>query len=453
MAIGEWRIPGSDGVGIPGTLRDGEHGRLVVETAGTLALRAEDSLTGEVAEHAVVYGVQDGVEYTLCDCLEMVTKLREFGVRQSVTGELHPQLVFVGSYLESGASTRWSEFHLEVNGLTHWLRGGGIRSAGHPRKRQALIYTPPAVLTTELPPATLEIRRGLNTSWSGPRAEMVEQALIVLTLRGSASFWDAWKDILVRIDSFFRFISGGSMSISAICARRAGADSNDWYQIRGTGMTSAPTDRFLTPDYFLIDHRRLGQRALELLGSWIAEERRSAIDIVVGLLDDSPKYQEVRFLTLMAAFEAFHRSFLDHTEIPEDEHRQRCAEVLATAGQHRGWIAERLAGSNEPRFKVRLSEVLEMAGEWTLPLVGDMKQFVARVGNTRNYLVHQDPAGRRRAETDPVRLYWMDRALSVSLELAIGLQLGLTTEEMRSQLRMNRRYLSTREHLARHPLF
>lgn len=454
MAIGSWWIPGSGEVGVPGTLGDGEHGRLVVETAGTLALRADDSLTGEVAEHAAVYGVQDGVEYTLCDCMEMVRNLREFGVRQSVTAELHPQLVFVGPHLESGASTRWSQFHLEVNGLTHWLQGGGIRPAGRPGHRQALVYTPPDHPVVDLTAGRLEIWRGLTTRNSGAKSEMTEKALIVLELREPASFWNAWKDVIVRLDSFFRFTSGGLMAVSAISAQPDGSDGHTWYEIRGTGMTAPTIDTSLAPDHFLIDHRRLGQRALELLVNWVAEEQRSAIDIVVGLLDDSPKYQEVRFLTIMAAFEAFHRSFLDHPDIPPDEHRLRRDAVLQSVpDEYRDWVQSRLINSNQPNFKMRLTEVLEMADEWTVPLAGDVQRFVSRVGNTRNYFVHQDPEGRRSAETDPERLYWTNRVLSVSLELAIGLQFGLTADEMRSQLRMNRRYLSAREHLQKHPLF
>ena len=214
-----------------------------------------------------------------------------------------------------------------------------------------------------------------------------------------------------------------------------------------------PTSAFITVDAFLVDHRRLEGRAIELLSAWITDERREALDVLLSLVDQRPKYIQVHFLLLMSATEAFHREFLNHPDVSPEEHaRRREGALSGCPPEHKAWLSSRLI-SNEPSFKTRLAEILGSVSDWIDPLVGDRDEFVTKVGNTRNYLVHQDPDGQRRAETDVVRLYWICRVLTLALKFAIVRELGLSAEELTQQLRMNANYGYAREHLQKEPLY
>ena len=112
---------------------------------------------------------------------------------------------------------------------------------------------------------------------------------------------------------------------------------------------------------------------------------------------------ERHFLNLVQALEAFHRLTRNNKILPKEEHDKKMASIIANVPeQHKEWIKEKLAFSNEPSLHERLEDLLTPDSDGASPKhVGkyysifkfrdkEKIQLIRDLKNTRNYNTHFD---------------------------------------------------------------
>jgi len=79
-------------------------------------------------------------------------------------------------------------------------------------------------------------------------------------------------------------------------------------------------------------------------------------------------------------------------ELPEEEHAKRLEEIIKAApSQHKEWLKNKLAYSNEPSLRKRLKEIFnEIRDVIPKEIFPDEEYFIGKVVDTRNYLTHYD---------------------------------------------------------------
>ncbi|MFJ6389089.1 HEPN domain-containing protein [Streptomyces sp. NPDC091972] len=168
---------------------------------------------------------------------------------------------------------------------------------------------------------------------------------------------------------------------------------------------------------FLLHLDEIG--GLPAIGRWLdfLRDRR----IVLGLALSSryrAMYVENKFFNAVSSAETLHRMEFPNHVMPTADYKEfRDLLVGYVPEEHRRWLKEQLAFSNEPRLRGRIKELAEFCG---LPAVleCDADQWARAVTNTRNRMVHHDDRKGPRASN--AQFYWMSESLQLLVLLCLA---------------------------------
>jgi len=171
-----------------------------------------------------------------------------------------------------------------------------------------------------------------------------------------------------------------------------------------------------------------------LLNNWFtkAEKLQPAVDWYLLTRYTPRMHEDIAFLCLVHAIEAYHRRNKANEKIPAEEHQRRLAAVKASAPQeHRRWLLSKLAYSNEPSLRNRLEALLHELG----PIVSNFtipEQFIEDVVTKRNYLVHSPPE--RADKVLKKETYRLSESIEFLLGACILTELGMGAQAVTSVL-------------------
>lgn len=117
---------------------------------------------------------------------------------------------------------------------------------------------------------------------------------------------------------------------------------------------------------------------------------------VINLLFDSylriEKPIENQFLDIAFAIESYHRRNRNNKIISSAKHRTRLSEITSTIPkQHKNWLNDKLAFSNEPSFHDRIGALINELSDHSVNYFAQGSlQFIRDVKNNRNYYTHYD---------------------------------------------------------------
>ena len=101
--------------------------------------------------------------------------------------------------------------------------------------------------------------------------------------------------------------------------------------------------------------------------------------------------------------------------------------MATVSAEHRKWLSEKLAYSNEMTLRSRLRKLVEQAGEVLAPWAPDAagkKRFIGNVCQVRNDLTHQTP-GQVESSLNFDTLFSLTQALTVLMQTLLLDELGL----------------------------
>jgi len=207
-----------------------------------------------------------------------------------------------------------------------------------------------------------------------------------------------------------------------------------------------PSARGVKPWEMLFTFGEARDRIAEVLGAWLDHHDllEPVFALYFGTLYNPSLYLEQRFTAYAQAIETYDRRRRPTAkERDPAEHKELIREILnAVPEQHRTWLKNELAFSNDLALADRLKHVLSACQNVTARIVGDegVTAFVRLVKNTRNYYTHWDPAGKRKAATEPRDLYRLTLQLRTILETVFLLELDFECERIEAVLQRARRF-------------
>lgn len=154
------------------------------------------------------------------------------------------------------------------------------------------------------------------------------------------------------------------------------------------------------------------------------------IDLYMLLHARSSPPMQNAFLFLAQALEVYHASSarFNPVETPRAKHKSRVKAILDSApAEHKDWLKEKLAYSNQKTLATRLGEILDLNADESRKLTAGIEDFPAKVRHTRNYYTHYDPKLRKTAKiAKGPELIHITYALDALLEISLLKELGIT---------------------------
>jgi len=182
-----------------------------------------------------------------------------------------------------------------------------------------------------------------------------------------------------------------------------------------------------------------------MVDRWLARSEQGALasNVYFGSqLLVSPAV-DVKFLAVVQALESYHRSvgtgvYMDQEEFDKAIQQATLPDVFQ--GDHRQSLKNCLKYGNEHSLRKRLTDMLgrlpEAVQMW---VAGDVRRFVNRIVDTRNYLTHYDHDAQRHAY-DGGDLFVAAERLRVLLVANFLLDLGIGDEKLPDVLERSKEF-------------
>jgi hypothetical protein len=192
----------------------------------------------------------------------------------------------------------------------------------------------------------------------------------------------------------------------------------------------------------LLTYQDLKETWPKVVARWY--EVANSLDAVCNLFFSTRyarAFLEPTFLNLVQAVEVYDRRRHPNQSIPEEQHLERLSAVVGAAPEeHREWLRDRLAWSNEPSLRTRLKRTLGPVEIVVRPMVESVPWLIDRVVDTRNYYTHYDPSLEARAARG-ADLVHLNDLLGVVIESLFLVELGLSATHVASLLAIKPHYL------------
>lgn len=205
-------------------------------------------------------------------------------------------------------------------------------------------------------------------------------------------------------------------------------------------------DVLLSPDklLFSLQDKVVSERFSEIIERWLNNtdiaELGDVFHLFFGVLYDPDLSQEIEFLNIAFAAELYHRKRFSNEVLPKSEYKARVKSIVDSAPEeHREWLKNALSFSNEPLFRDRIDQLVEITKDVVSPLFSDKDYFVNKVKDTRHYRVHNDRRLEKKAAKN-AELFWITKALSYLVRTCLLMELGLTSQDCFELFSKNREY-------------
>lgn len=449
---GFWWLPSNLENQIPGTLKLSSSGKINLELMGSFPNRVEQNLRFHT--HPIILGVTKGKLITLHECrgTEPGFSMPGFGSQ-----EYRASTAFIGAHFTEPSEMRFHKVSVEYSYLPDWYgvsspSGDFVVGDDGIIRGYQLDYTYPPETRVTTAQATISIR---NT-WSR-RGNPLEQ-----TISQSASMWIETQEELILSEWNSRFIHPiqnflslatnqpnylKNIEVYSNYGTRPALDSNvQQYPIKVVFHKSYSEKKQEKP--LLIEDMLFSFQDLDDFGKiiekWleISNELDSVCNLFFSIRYSPEMYLENQFLNVSQALESYHRRRMRNEELPKAEHEKRLEEIMAQAPKEYGeWLEQRLGYSNEPNFRKRIKEIVDMGSDVIVPLIGKKKDFVNKVYNTRNYYTHYDLSLKESAVKGS-ELYWVIQSLSFLIQVCFLKDLGFSSEKRTKLICRNEQYQS-----------
>ncbi len=425
-AQGAWRLPDTE-QWLPGTLRYRPGEEIQLDLFGAPAITEEQPLGR--AHWDIILGVTtNGTPVTLRECVQLNLSIGKGGIPQS---SFRATWAIFGSHFPTDDSVRFKWLSGSYAYLDQFVGVTGLSLERSELTSTQISFRQPDGRELEVD-ASLRVRFGFSFHLvPSPFAARIEQTTWVTAERTAAANLD---DLLVQLGHVQNLVGlAAGKFATPLQINGLPEQSSEWERRRSTQVVFVPRpaegddDTDITSLFTLSD---LEPDIGDALERWFAAADlvKPTFDLYFSTLSIPFIYAENQFLSLAQAAESFHRRRFPIGEVSAEEHESRVAAVLAAVPvEHRKWLAQKLAYSNEPNLRSRLKALLQPHPALRKALRG--ASFVNRVVDTRNYLTHYDERSRKNA-AEGVRLHWLVEKLRIVVEMCLLTELGLSSSRI-----------------------
>lgn len=408
---------------------------------------------GSTSEYELIFGLANGKQITLFDCMESGTRLTVPGM---LTQRFWARAGCIGRHLAPLAQQRFHKVNVQYSHLAEWTQSSGFetdwKTSKDDLKEYHLKFSYPAEVQANTDAGKISISYGF---------EYRPNAISEITLRQSVHFrveptealtFDAMLNQFVRpLQNLLTLATRKANSVTGVsmfpvhedvAASEGVRDSPIEFLYQQSFRPDSQPEKTLTPYDMLFSLPDINDRFNHTIQSWfrVADELDSVCSLFFGLRYASRVYSEWEFLNLAQAAESYHRRRFKSRVLSDKEHRTRTKAILQSVPEeHRSWLKDKLTHSNEPTLRERLRELISSTSHIVGPLLQDKEDFIKKVADTRNYLTHYDPRLRKKMP-EARQLYTLQLVLTFVIETLLLNELGFSLERSAELFQRNQQY-------------
>ncbi len=352
-------------------------------------------------DYPIVLGfTENGQRITLVDCASADISMRSPGYMTEV---IQGTVAIIGAHFQTAEAITTRSTWADFTHLAEWLgRDGFSRNLPHGGPL-AIGFAPPDFTPVSIGRATIRLGTGWSVTGDSVREQGIKaQYSIQVDVEGPLeSVIAEWMRPLQNLLTLA--VDLPNTFTRVLFKSTSGETNREDELIEAIFATDvpAPPRRAPTTHDMLFAYPDIAADFQKLLSGWYRVQ--SDLVHVCNLYFSTrqqPGFLEERFLALVRAVEVYDRLVHGNAVRPRAEHRAIVRGIVgSTASEHQAWLREKLAFSNEPTLRTRLTRLLAIVSEVMAPIVGDLDKFAALVADTRNYYTHYDSALRGKAAT------------------------------------------------------
>lgn len=434
---GLWWLPEKPGDQVCGTLTYDPQDGAVLKLIGLFEAEGvfDASLRPEI-----ILGIVNRNLVTLYKCIQTEAGFNMPGI---ATSQFQALVVLLGEHFSRAENIKFDRISVRYPGLEEWV---GLRAFNFDRipddnrlLRCTIEYTQPEPIRAPLGDAMISFIPILHFSPSRFTGANINQS-VLLEIKPSSPLHleEYFKDPLYHMRNFFALAMGRPVypiSITGYIDRPEKSEEPSkidiFYQV-GAGSqrkVGGPPRMFFT-------RQDIGPNLAVYIQNWLekADLLKPVYDLYFGVMYNSYEYLDMQFLNLVHAVETYHRRVICNQVMPEEQHQEKVARILAKVGEEdRSWLEEKLMYSNEPTLRQRLREILKLSPQLVMKAIGNFKSFIKKVVDTRNYLTHYDQSLEGQAARGE-ELYHLTQRLKMVLQTCLLRELGFPPEKIEELL-------------------
>ena len=133
---------------------------------------------------------------------------------------------------------------------------------------------------------------------------------------------------------------------------------------------------------------------VEQINNWFSSfnKYKTVFDLYRSLFYNNRLFTETRFINIAQALESLHSIMFDNQYLSDAVFKKQKERVLEVVPNDLSeWVETALSSANYKRFSLKISELIDKKSNILSQCIGETKEFVKRVRDTRNEFVHQHP--------------------------------------------------------------
>ncbi|MGH9989014.1 MAG: HEPN domain-containing protein, partial [Nitrososphaera sp.] len=382
--MGEWWLPNDSANKIKGILTFSPRSGGSLKLNGPLENIQLENNRPKTEYHDIIHGRSwDGKSITLWKCSDMGSS---FDIK----------VILEGWLFNRAEDIKFISVDIQYSYLEGWLDShSGFRVSPAIRERGIDVsYRQPIAINTPInQDYSLEIQslfksQGLEAGTK--HVEMQQELTVNIVSIGSIQerSFDEYMHMKNRFRDFLTLAISESVQTLSFDGK-VRTQKNEQGKTVLTGTTVKifyGTTNFVYPlekisqRHILFKYSDISDRFADFISTWFGREQilEPVYDLYFGILHDPDMYLSNQFLSAIQAIETHHRRTRRNNELPPENHRMRYnALVRALPEEHRPWLEQKFASSNERTLRDRLVELVDdVFARITDLLLEDKTQFI-----------------------------------------------------------------------------
>lgn len=392
---GLWWLPFDPNKIVSGVLTFSDERDFSLDLMGTLDDAEDIFQVDGTVNYLLILGVTD--DNTLCtlhQCIQQGTSFLSVGI---TTQRFRVNVVYTGVHCTKVEELIFSQARFQYSHLLSWAGISGL-SSSFPTEvdnKYTLSYERPEDIIVQLPNGTLSFISTFRMSPGAPAATMTESTFVRVNVSEPLSFSEWLSHYITPIQDWLSLATCRPNAVTRVIfridAENEGSDGAtrkvDVEAFYESVYYDKQEPKKIKPPDMVFELGDLdGLETVMNKWLWVRKDLNTFCNLFFSSQYGPAKYIESRFLITAQAAELYHRERFANFLQPKADYKKLVKSIVASVPkEHKSWLKEQLAFSNEPRLLQRIQDLIELSWDVLEPIVKDKDQFAKKVKDTRNY--------------------------------------------------------------------
>jgi hypothetical protein len=453
---GLWSLPHFGATRVAGILRVSSNGRPQLSLFGSLPREPGLNLGDKPL---TIWGTVDnspsGNVVTLVDCIQIASTT---SLASGEYQEYRASRAYFGAYLSDRTDSAFRQLRVGIEGLTEWAHSlsgftGAPWSIELGKTAPLLEYTRRPPVTGTIPGGAIDIGMAFRAKGESDGYSFHEQAEIWISCESAASAEALNGKFAYPLQNLLTFVCDRAQEMQRISVlKQTEYDPQSNPEIRVIGPRVHPAEeqekdqKRMHHWQMLFSVEDIGTDLPSFFTEWFrfSETFRDACNVYFGVIYGPPAYLDVKFMSIVQAFELYFARRSDGIAMGRDENQRRQKVLSALPADEATWLRSHFSVLPFPPLPEILRKLLEEQGDVVGPLLaGGQKEFVTSVIDTLNHVTGKE-SDKADSADQGVNLYWMTEKLRYLLKACFLREIGFSQKKIAAFFDRNAYYLHIR---------